>query len=329
MRAKGPVTRRTAAKAVKAAKKASAKAAGVAQTRGRKRAEVVIAPGERELVVLTGLSGSGKLSALKAFEDLGFYAVDNLPLELLPRFADLVRGSLEIERAALVIDVREGMRLEEFPAILRKVRRVIPTRVVYLEASDDALVRRFSETRRPHPLSRTETVLQSILAERRRLDPIRNVADIVLDTTKFNVHELRAHINAQFERESSSERNLTISSNSFGFKNGVPTDADLVFDVRFLPNPHFVPEFRKLTGKHPKVAKYVRGFPQTQEFLDKTAEMLMFLLPHYIAEGKSYLTVAFGCTGGQHRSVFIAEEMKKRLGAGGYRVKSAHRDMPR
>jgi UPF0042 nucleotide-binding protein len=281
-----------------------------------------------ELVILTGMSGSGKLSALKAFEDLGYYSVDNLPLELIPRFADLIRQSKEGQRAALVIDVREGMRLDEFPAILKKVRRVLPTRVVFLEASDDALVRRFSETRRPHPLGRSDTVVRSIRAERKRLDPIRNVADIVLDTTKFNVHELRAHINAQFEREES-DRNLTISSMSFGFKNGVPTEADLVFDVRFLPNPHFIPEFRKLTGKHPKVAKYVRQFPQTQEFLDKTADMLTFLLPHYIKEGKSYLTVAFGCTGGQHRSVFIAEEMKKRLASEGYRVKAAHRDMPR
>jgi RNase adapter protein RapZ len=281
-----------------------------------------------ELVILTGLSGSGKLSALKAFEDLGYYSVDNLPLELVTQFADLVRQSVEIERAALVVDVREGMRLDEFPEILKKVSRVLPTRVVFLEASEDALIRRFSETRRPHPMGRAETVLKSIRAERKRLDPIRNVADIVLDTTKFNVHELRAHIIAQFEREES-DRNLTISSNSFGFKNGVPTDADLVFDVRFLPNPHFVPEFRKLTGKHPKVAKFVRDFPQTAEFLDKTAEMLKFLLPHYIEEGKSYLTVAFGCTGGQHRSVFIAEEMKKRLATAGYRVKTTHRDMPR
>ena len=305
----------------------------------RKQAKKAVKPGSSrasasghdrkgELVILTGLSGSGKLSALKAFEDLGYYSVDNLPLDLVPSFADLVRSSKEIQRAALVVDVREGMRLDEFPAILKKIKRALPTKVVFLEASDDALVRRFSETRRPHPLGRSETVVKSIRAERKRLDPIRNVADIVLDTTKFNVHELRAHINAQFEREES-DRNLTISSNSFGFKNGVPTEADLVFDVRFLPNPHFIPEFRKLTGKHPKVAKYVRQFPQTQEFLDKAFDMLKFLLPHYITEGKSYLTVAFGCTGGQHRSVFIAEEMKKRLTAEGYRVKTTHRDMPR
>jgi UPF0042 nucleotide-binding protein len=281
-----------------------------------------------ELVILTGLSGSGKLSALKAFEDLGYYSVDNLPLELVPRFADLVRQSAEIERAALVVDVREGMRLDEFPTILKDVRKVLPTRVVFLEANDEALIQRFSETRRPHPMGRSDSVVKSIRAERKRLDPIRNVADIVLDTTKFNVHDLRARINSQFEREES-DQSLTISSNSFGFKNGVPTEADLVFDVRFLPNPHFVPEFRKLTGKDPKVAKYVRQFPQTKEFLDRTTDMLKFLLPHYIKEGKSYLTVGFGCTGGQHRSVFIAEEMKKRLSEEGYRVKTSHRDMPK
>jgi UPF0042 nucleotide-binding protein len=280
-----------------------------------------------ELVILTGMSGSGKLSALKAFEDLGYYSVDNLPLELIPRFADLVRQSAEIERAALVVDVREGMRLERFPAILKQVRKVLPTRVVFLEASEDALVRRFSETRRPHPMGRDDTVMHGIHAERKRLDLVRNVADIVLDTTKFNVHELRAHINAQFER-AAGDRGLTISLSSFGFKNGLPGESDMVFDVRFLPNPHFVPEFRKLTGRHAKVAKYIRQFPQTQEFLDKAMEMLKFLLPHYIEEGKSYLTVAFGCTGGQHRSVFIAEEMKKRLVAAGYRANTAHRDMP-
>ena len=282
-----------------------------------------------ELVILTGMSGAGKASALKAFEDLGYYSVDNLPLELIPRFADLVRQSTEIDRAALVIDVREGIRLERFPAILEKVRRVLPTRVVFLDATDDSLVRRFSETRRPHPMGREETVLESIRAERRRLDPIRNVADIILETTKFNVHELRAHINAQFHSQENAQQKMTIAATSFGFKNGVPTDADLVFDVRFLPNPHFVPEFRELTGKHPKVAHYVQSFSQTETFLEKTTDMLSFLLPHYIAEGKSYLTVAFGCTGGQHRSVFIAEEMKRRLESGGYRVKATHRDMPR
>lgn len=306
-------------------RKASKKRAG----KKKKRRADSVPESQHELVILTGLSGSGKLSALKTFEDLGFYSVDNLPLDLIPQFADLVAQSSEIERAALVVDVREGMRLDRFPVMLKQVRRVLQTRVVYLEATEEALVRRFSETRRPHPMRHGNSVIQSIREERKRLDPIRNVADIVLDTTKFNVHELRAHINAQFERRGESERNMAISSTSFGFKNGVPTDADLVFDVRFLPNPHFIPEFRKLTGRHPRVAKYIRQFPQTAEFLNRTEELMKFLLPNYIKEGKSYLTVAFGCTGGQHRSVFIAEEMKKRLSADGYRVKSSHRDMPR
>ncbi len=312
-------------------KGAGKKVAGKKAVRGKaaKVARGLLDGADRELVILTGMSGAGKASALKALEDLGYYSVDNLPLELIPRFADLVGQSAEITRAALVVDVREGSRLDKFPGILKKVRKQLATRVLFLEATDDALVRRFSETRRPHPMGREEMVADSIRAERKRLDPVRNVADILLDTSKFNVHELRAHINSQFEQRGQSERNLTISSMSFGFKNGVPTEADLVFDVRFLPNPHFVPEFRELTGKHPKVAAYVQGFPQTEEFLDKTTDMLEFLLPHYIKEGKSYLTVAFGCTGGQHRSVFIAEEMKRRLDGAGYRAKAMHRDMPR
>ena len=284
----------------------------------------------RELVIITGLSGSGKASALKTFEDLGYYSVDNLPLDLLPAFADLVRQSTEIVRAALVVDVREGQRLDQFPVLLKKLRKVLPTQVFFLEASDAVLLRRFSETRRPHPLGRSETVVKAIDAERRLLDPIRNVADETVDTSQHNVHELRAFILSRFERGSSetSAKNLMVSFVSFGYKNGVPLEADLVFDVRFLPNPHFVPEFRPLTGKHPKVARYIRQFPQTEEFLDKTTDLLLFLLPHYIQEGKSYLTVAFGCTGGQHRSVMIAEEIRKRLAKAGYRVKNTHRDMP-
>ncbi len=281
----------------------------------------------KELVILTGLSGSGKLSALKAFEDMGFYAVDNMPLELIPNFADLVRQSIEITRAAMVVDVREGQRLDRFPAMLKDIRKVLPTTVVFLDSSDASLVRRFSETRRPHPLGRSETVVKAIQAERGLLEPIRNVADLSVDTSNYNVHELRAYMVSKFERGDSA-KNLMVSSISFGYKNGVPLEADLVFDVRFLPNPHFIPEFRPLTGKHPKVARYVRSFPQTTEFLDRTTQMLLFLLPHYIQEGKSYLTVAFGCTGGQHRSVMIAEEMKKRLAKEGYRIKVSHRDMP-
>ena len=283
---------------------------------------------ERELVILTGLSGSGKASALKAFEDLGFYAVDNMPVALIPHFAELVEHSRDIRRASLVVDVREGQSLEQFPAILKQIRRTLPTAVVFLEASKAALLARYSETRRPHPLGREERVTRALGEERRLLEPIRNVADIVIDTTKFNVHELRAYIQSKFVRESDG-KSLMISSVSFGYRKGVPLDADLVFDVRFLPNPHFVPEFRPLTGLSTKVESYILSFPQSREFLDRVTELLVFLLPHYIHEGKSYLTIAFGCTGGQHRSVMIAEEVAKRLARHGYRIKTVHRDMPR
>ena len=283
---------------------------------------------DKDLVIVTGISGAGKASALKAFEDIGFHAVDNLPLELLPDFASLVADSDEFQRAAIVVDVREGTTLDRLPEILKEVKKVLPTRVVFLDAQDAVLVRRYSETRRPHPLSRSETVSRSIVEERQLLDPIRNVADTLIDTSNFNVHELRAHIQSRFGHDDRSTQ-LLVSCLSFGFKNGVPLDADMVFDVRFLPNPHFVPEFRKRTGLDPEVAAYVRGFPQTTEFLDKVTDLMLYLLPHYVEEGKSYLTVAFGCTGGQHRSVMMAEEMGNRLKAAGYRVKALHRDVPR
>lgn len=280
-----------------------------------------------ELVIITGMSGSGKASVLKAFEDLGFYCVDNLPVGLIPRFAELIGQSSEIERTALVVDVREGRQLEELPSIVTAVRKIIRTRMIFLEASDPVLLRRYSETRRPHPLGIDAPVKSSLAAERRHLRHIRAVADLVIDTSKFNVHELRAHIIQLFQTKEKG-RNILVSCVSFGFKHGVPDDADLVFDVRFLPNPHFVPEFRPLTGRHPKVAKYIRSFPQTKEFVQRISELLIYLLPHYIREGKSYLTIAFGCTGGQHRSVMIAEDVAKNLRGAGYRVKVAHRDSP-
>jgi UPF0042 nucleotide-binding protein len=301
--------------------------------RGRAVRRVVPSPAEasqpgKELVIVTGISGAGKASALKDFEDLGYHAVDNLPLELLTEFAGLVGKSKEIARAAIVVDVREGQTLDRLPDILQRVKKILPTRVVFLDAQDAVLVRRYSETRRPHPLSKSETVERSIVEERQVLDPIRNVADTLIDTSNFNVHELRAQIQSRFGHGEKSQT-LLVSCLSFGFKNGVPLDADLVFDVRFLPNPHFVPEFRKKTGKDPKVAAYVRGFPQTQEFLGKVSDLMLYLLPHYVEEGKSYLTVAFGCTGGQHRSVMMAEEMSKRLRKAGYKAKALHRDIPR
>ncbi len=299
--------------------------------RGKKDAAAHAAPthaASRELVILTGLSGAGKGSALKAFEDLGFYAVDNLPIELVPRFAELVAQSVEITRATLVVDVREGQSLAKFPQTLQDLRLTLHTTVIFLEASQAALVRRFSETRRPHPLGREEQVVHAIADEKQRLEPLRNVADMIVDTSRFNVHELRAYIQNKFTREGNA-KSMLVTCMSFGYKNGVPLDADLVFDVRFLPNPHFIPQFRPLTGKDAKVVRYIRKFEQTRTFLDKVTDLLLFLLPNYVHEGKSYLTVAFGCTGGQHRSVMIAEEIAKRLGKKSYRVKAEHRDMPR
>lgn len=280
-----------------------------------------------ELVIITGMSGSGKASVLKAFEDLGYYCVDNLPVQLIPQFAELVVQSSEIRMTALVVDVREGSKLENLPGILKFVRRMIPTKVVFLEASDEILLRRFSETRRPHPLGTDSSVKSALKEERLHLSAIRRLADFVIDTSKFNVHELRALIKERF-LEQSAEKSILISCVSFGFRQGVPEDADLVFDVRFLPNPHFVPEFRPLTGRDHRVAKYIRSFPQTREFISRISDLLIYLIPHYIHEGKSYLTIAFGCTGGQHRSVMIAEEVGKRLRHSDYRVKVVHRDSP-
>jgi len=277
-----------------------------------------------ELVIITGVSGSGKATALKAFEDLGYYSVDNLPLELIPKFAELVKSVPSIRRAALVVDIREGASLDRFPALFKRIRRQVPTRLIFLEADEAALVRRFSETRRPHPLGVAQSVADSVRRERTQLEPIRRLADPIINTTKFNVHELREAIGSGFHGD---VRGILVQVNSFGFRHGVPGESDLVFDVRFLPNPNYIPAFKKLNGKNPSVARYIRSFPQTLEFIERISGLLVYLLPHYIQEGKSYLTIAFGCTGGHHRSVMIAHEISKRLAAAGYRVKETHRDI--
>jgi RNase adapter protein RapZ len=279
-----------------------------------------------EIVIITGMSGSGKLTALKAFEDLGFYAVDNLPIALVPKFADLTHESKK--RGALIIDIREGEALKEFPGIFRELNLHRPSTLLFLDADDEVLRRRFSETRRPHPLGSEDPVLESLRHEREQLAPIRALADISVDTSKLTVHDLRALIAAKFQSSRETSK-LIIYVNSFGFRHGVPPDSDLVFDVRFLPNPNYIPEFKELSGRHPSVARYIRSFPQTCEFINRISELLIYLLPHYIREGKSYLTISFGCTGGHHRSVFIANEINKRLKKAGYRVKESHRDIQR
>jgi len=279
-----------------------------------------------ELVIITGLSGSGKGSVLKVFEDLGYYSVDNLPIGLIPKFAELTRDSASIRFAALVVDIREGQGLKRFPEIYARIRREIPTRLLFMESDDDTIVRRFSETRRPHPLGTDQSISKSIQQERKLLGPIRKLADLTINTSKFTVHELRDFIREKFVGERD-EQKIMVYVTSFGYRHGVPPDADLVFDVRFLPNPNYIPRFKKLTGRHPSVARYIRSFPQTVEFVDRISDLLIYLLPHYIREGKSYLTIAFGCTGDHHRSVMMADQIRKNLADAGYRAKVTHRDL--
>src|SRR5215471_13570169 len=279
-----------------------------------------------ELVIITGLSGSGKGSVLKALEDLGFYSVDNLPVELIPKFAELARDNPTVSSAALVVDVREGAGLQALPKVFQKIRRSVDARLIFLEADDEAIVRRFSETRRPHPLGTDRSITNSIHSERAQLTPIRAIADLIINTSKFTVHELRDFIGERF-RGRRDESNIMVYVTSFGYRNGIPSDSDLVFDVRFLPNPNYIPRFKHLTGRNPAVARYIRSFPQTVEFMDRITDLLIYLLPHYIREGKSYLTIAFGCTGGQHRSVMMAAQIRKNLVDAGYQAKVTHRDI--
>ena len=285
--------------------------------------------GTRRFVILTGLSGSGKTQAIRALEDLGYFCIDNLPTQLIPTMAELAaREASSLEKVAIVVDVREKEFLSQFPRVFRKLRaepNLKPT-LIFLEASHSALVRRFSETRRPHPLARDRSVSEGITEERDKLNQIRAMADLIIDTTSLTVHELR-DIFMQMSRDGRKRADMVVNLVSFGYKNGVPLDADLVFDVRCLPNPHFVDSLRKLTGRDAAVIRYMRKHGATQDFLDRLTLFLKFALPQYVAEGKSYLTVAVGCTGGQHRSVMIAEALKKSLkGVKGVRLRVKHRD---
>ena len=225
----------------------------------------------------------------------------------------------------MLVDAREGVQLEKLPFLLKHLRKDHPITLVFIDANDDALLRRYSETRRPHPLGKALSVRESLRHERALMEPIRKLADVVIDSTQFNVHELRNFVTERFKNPD--QRPMLVSIVSFGYKFGVPSDSDLVFDVRFLPNPHFVPSLRRYTGKDPKVQKYIRSFPQTGEFLRRIQGLLTYLIPHYIREGKSYLTIAFGCTGGKHRSVMLAEQVKKSLEKRGFSTKVTHRDI--
>ena len=285
--------------------------------------------GKKPFIVLTGLSGSGKSQAIRALEDLGYFCVDNLPTTLIPTLATLsLRGDGDIDKVAIVVDVREGSFISSFPKIFRKLRKMprLNPVLIFLEASHGALVRRFSETRRPHPLAPGRSASEGIRDERARLNAIRDMADEIVDTSDMTVHELR-HFFMGLSRDRS-RAGLVITLLSFGFKHGLPVDADLVFDVRCLPNPHFVPALRPRTGRDRAVAVFMEKDASTREFMDRLEEYLRYVIPHYIAEGKSYLTVAIGCTGGRHRSVMIAERLKRALGqTPGARVRIRHRDM--
>jgi UPF0042 nucleotide-binding protein len=284
--------------------------------------------GDTRVVILTGVSGSGKSTALRALEDAGWYCVDNLPVVLLDKLVELSQqAGGQVPRLALVVDARDVRFLPEAPRTIGEVRR-LGTRVdvLFLDASDASLVRRYSETRRRHPLAgEGGSVPEGIAAERLALEPLKAMAGEVLDTTQMNVHDLKRFIHTRFVEGGAARLAITVVS--FGFRNGIPAHADMVLDVRFLPNPYFVPELRPQAGTDPAVRDYVLGPPDAQAFLAKLADLGAFLLPRYAAEGKAYLTLAIGCTGGRHRSVAIAEELARRLRQGGTPVRVWHRDV--
>jgi len=281
-----------------------------------------------QLIIITGLSGSGMSSAMNVFEDLGYFCVDNLPVQLIPSFVQLFeRKEFGVTRAALGLNIREGEFLKGFPQVYAQLRARtdLETTVLFMEASDAALQRRYSETRRPHPLGEGR-VLESIVEERKKLAPIRALADVTVDTSDHNVHTLRAWLKNRFAPESA-ERQTEITVVSFGFKYGVPLDADLVFDVRFLPNPHFVPELKDLTGNDQPVIEYLEQSEEVRETTRRFNELLDYLIPLYQREGKSYVTVGIGCTGGKHRSVALANALNQHLNRKGFHARVTHRDV--
>jgi UPF0042 nucleotide-binding protein len=316
------VVRKSAKTRVKRKKKAA---------RGASPATATTTPvrGTRRFVILTGLSGAGKTQAIRALEDLGYFCVDNLPTMLMPMMAELAsRADAGLEKVAIVADVREGGFLKQFPRVFRKLQALpgIVPRLIFLEATQEALVRRFSETRRPHPLAPDRSVQEGIKEELKKMSTIRSMADLILDTSNLTVHELR-DVFMRMSRDDGGRAEMVVNLVSFGYKHGVPVDADLVFDVRCLPNPHFVDTLRPLTGRDAAVVRYMRRHAATKEFIDRLGSFLKFALPQYVQEGKSYLTVAIGCTGGRHRSVMLAEELKKSLaGVKGVKLRVKHRD---
>ncbi|MBK8598680.1 MAG: RNase adapter RapZ [Holophagales bacterium] len=282
--------------------------------------------GEQRLLVVTGLSGSGKSYAAHALEDIGYNTIDNLPLSLLRGFVEeSASGEGQKGRTAVVLDVRNPGFAEAFPALLDELRTLLPVTVVFLDADDPTIFRRFSETRRPHPLAQERSLTEAVSWERRILAEVKEKADLVLDTTAMTVHELRSVLAEHF-RAPGDPGVLAVSILSFGFKHGVPPSIDLCFDVRFLANPHFVPELRPRTGRDPDVARFIEEGGTTLPFYRRLLEFLLFCLPNYRRENRAYLTIGVGCTGGRHRSVYIAEHLGRDLAAAGYPVRIAHRD---
>jgi len=283
---------------------------------------------DHRFLIITGLSGSGKTVVSRFLEDLGYYCMDNLPAKLIPSFVDLwTRREVEIEKVALVIDIREEGFATEFPNVLNSIREKVNPKVLFLEASDTALIKRFSESRRPHPVAGAKSVREGIVQERKRLAKIKKLADEVIDTSATNISELRDILAKRLFPQKNSR--LEIAVVSFGYKYGIPLDSDLVFDTRFLPNPHYVAALRNRTGRSKKVKEYVIGSEETQRFLKRLLDFVEYLIPYFESEGKSYLTIAIGCTGGKHRSVVIAERLKEYLKDRKFRIRVYHRDIYR
>lgn len=280
------------------------------------------------LVIVTGMSGAGKSTALKVFEDGGYYCVDNMPIQLIQKFVELAMGRTnEIDKIALGIDVRNGGSFKELSSIFERLTvKNCDYEILFLEAEDDVLIKRYKETRRNHPLAGDGRVDEGIELERKELDFLKKQADYIIDTSNLLTRELKQELERIFIKDEKFN-NLIVTILSFGFKYGIPTDSDLVFDVRFLPNPYYIEELKPLTGNDKKIQDFVMGFPQTTEFLDKLEDMVTFLIPNYILEGKNRLVISVGCTGGKHRSVTIANELYKRLKNGDYGLKIEHRDI--
>lgn len=286
---------------------------------------------QKSVVLITGMSGAGKHSAVKAFEDMGYFCVDNIPTALIPRLIQMtIASGGQIERLAVVVDVRLGESLaDDFKKLFRRLKQLpFNSKVVFFDASEMVLAQRYSETRRVHPLARGSSLLEGFRREKTELAEVRSLADVVVDTTAFSVHDLRDFIYTRFrDHDPGADSSLNVSIVSFGFKRGLPYNADLVFDVRFLPNPHFVSYLKPLTGEDHEVKEFLNLQPETGEMLGRLEDMLEYLLPRYEREGKSYCTVAIGCTGGKHRSVMLAAELAARLGEKGFSVNLVHRDI--